>query len=86
MDCIYTDLRSAFDMIDFRIFRAKLFAYGLSAELVDWFISFLVNRELSVNPFMHSGRYIDHRNFFLILSFQLQIKALLPDFFSIQLR
>ena len=46
---ILIDLQKAFDTIDHDILLEKLYATGFSKHLVDWFRSYLINRNFLVN-------------------------------------
>jgi hypothetical protein len=48
VDSIYLDLSSASDLVPHPILLNKLCAYGLSDGYVNWFCSYLTNRQSSV--------------------------------------
>lgn len=48
IDCVYTDLKSAFDYVNVDALCIKLRRYGVCNILVSWFRSFFTNRELMV--------------------------------------
>ena len=48
VDVIYTDLTKAFDKVDFRILLNKLAAFGFSAHVVNFFMSYLYGRSCIV--------------------------------------
>jgi len=48
VDCLYTDLKSAFDKVNYNVLSKKLLAYGVNHFIVQWLCSFMGNREISV--------------------------------------
>jgi sarcosine oxidase/L-pipecolate oxidase len=48
-DSVYFDLSNAFDIIPHNILLHKLSNFGLSSSYVDWFHSYLVNRQSFVH-------------------------------------
>ena len=48
VDCIYTDLRAAFDSVNFDLLCLKLERYGVCPTLLSWFGTYLRGRELMV--------------------------------------
>jgi len=49
VDSIYTDFSSAFDVVDHPILLFKLNRYGIRGNLLNWFQSYLSNRQQRVN-------------------------------------
>ena len=45
---IFLDLSKVFDMIDHNILLNKLFLYGISYNILDWFACYLSKNELKV--------------------------------------
>lgn len=45
---IYTDFAKAFDSVDFSILLRKLKSYGIDGNLINWFETYLTNRNLRV--------------------------------------
>ena len=45
ISCINTDLRKAFDLLDFEILCKKLKCYGCSDKKISWFCSYLTDRK-----------------------------------------
>lgn len=56
VDCIYTDLRAAFDSISHDILLQKLQRLGLSQSIVAWLNSYLRNRKYRVKFREHTSR------------------------------
>ena len=48
VDCIYTDLAKAFDVVDHSVLIHKLRNYGICGKVINWITSYLDNRELNV--------------------------------------
>lgn len=48
LDVIYTDFKKAFDLVDFAVLLKKLRKYGFSANLINFFYSYLWGREQQV--------------------------------------
>jgi hypothetical protein len=47
-DCIYLDFAKAFDKVDHQILLAKLHSYGIRGKLLNWFKSYLADRDQTV--------------------------------------
>ena len=47
-DCIYLDFAKAFDKVDHQILLAKLYTYGIRGKLLEWFKSYLSDRDQTV--------------------------------------
>ena len=48
LGCIYTDFAKAFDSVSHSILIDKLKSYGIYRKLLDWFRSYLINKEINV--------------------------------------
>lgn len=48
IDCVYTDLSSAFNSMNFNMLFYKLTKYGVCDTLVEWFRSYLSDRQIFV--------------------------------------
>src|SRR5450759_4674880 len=48
VDVIYTDLKAAFDKIDYKVLLVKLSRLGSSSKLISWLSSYLTGRKLRV--------------------------------------
>jgi hypothetical protein len=57
VDSIYFDLSSAFDLVSHPILLNKLYAYGLPDGYVNWFCSYLTNRQSCVRILRHLLKY-----------------------------
>lgn len=45
VDVIYTDFRKAFDKVNFEIILIQLQSVGIGGNLLQWFHSYLINRQ-----------------------------------------
>ena len=56
VDCIYLDIKSAFDTVDHNLLLSKLSKMGLGPNCIGWLSSFLINRKISVKIGDHIGQ------------------------------
>jgi hypothetical protein len=56
VDCIYTDLKKAFDRVDISKLCFKLSIVGIGVPLLSWINSYLRNRKQKVRITSHRSR------------------------------
>ena len=62
VDCVFLDLKNAFDTVDHTILLRKLKLYGIRGNVHDWFSSYLNNRSQFVhyNDYNSEKKHITH--------------------------
>jgi ribonuclease P/MRP protein subunit RPP40 len=58
VDCIYTDLKKAFDRVDISKLYLKVSIVGIGDPLLSWINSYLTNRKQKVRITSHRSRKI----------------------------
>lgn len=61
---VFLDLRKAFDTVDHQVLLRKLTYFNFSAETMEWFDSYLSNREqcVMVNPPLLKTQLVSHKD------------------------